>query len=363
MILGAGASLANALYFRGQRMPHTRPPLDGSFFAAAQGLAIALPTSVRTYLANVVGINPTPPVMRELRMEEVFKDVFFDFQDDHTNRVALDAYIDLVDLYLRVLQETTNWLADDARSGAPVGRLIANAADAADEVTVLTFNHDLNIENEIQRRARLRQRWCLEEGYGTFSAELRPTSALGAPAAVFQRHANGNCDHSRPIRVLKLHGSLNWVNRINSQRPTANFLAGSSNSPIHLLERRVITSRQTMLGAGGGRTRWLTWPVVIPPVYAKQALRARINAVWQDSRDALEQADRVVVFGYSLPVIDVEAEKLIERALARNFTARWLDVIDPAPGTATRYAALSSGSRPIRWYPTVAEFLAHNSFS
>ena len=186
LVLGAGASLANAMHFHGHRMPDTRPPLDATFFATAQSLGIALSPQLRTYFASV-GIDPAPAAMRTLRMEEVFKDVFFDFQDDPQNQIAFNAYIDLVDLYLRVLRETTNWLAADSRRGAPIGRLIAAAAKAADEVTVMTFNHDLVIENEIQRRAQLRTRWCLEHGYGTFSAKLSGTTP-GGTLPIFVRH-------------------------------------------------------------------------------------------------------------------------------------------------------------------------------
>lgn len=112
-----------------------------------------------------MGLEPTLASLREMRMEEVFRDVFFDFQETPTDRRALNAYVDLIDLYLRVLRETTNWLAEDGRRGAPIGRLLAAAAPA-ERLTVLTFNHDLVIENEIARRATLAARWCLDTGYG-----------------------------------------------------------------------------------------------------------------------------------------------------------------------------------------------------
>jgi hypothetical protein len=95
-------------------------------------------------------------------MEEFFKDLYYDFQDDPENRQLRRAYIELVSVYTRVLRETTNWLCRDSRQGAPIGKVIAAAAEVADEVSILTFNHDLIVENEIYKRARLRRRWCLE---------------------------------------------------------------------------------------------------------------------------------------------------------------------------------------------------------
>ena len=75
-------------------------------------------------------------------MEEVFKDVFFDLEDTRTAAVH-SAYVELVDLYLRVIRETTNWLCEDSRSGAPIGQLLS-AASGADDLTIITFQPRLS---------------------------------------------------------------------------------------------------------------------------------------------------------------------------------------------------------------------------
>src|SRR5439155_26504315 len=139
------------------------------------------------------------------------KDVYYDFQAEERSVPTRRAYIDLVGVYTRVLRETTNWLCEDSRTGAPIGRLIAAAADAADTVTVITFNHDLVIENEIFRRRRLQSRWCIDNGYGSIGGTMTALRS-GVPGEDFPAHDSG-CDHTRPINILKLHGSLNWVVR------------------------------------------------------------------------------------------------------------------------------------------------------
>jgi hypothetical protein len=250
---------------------------------------------------------------------------------------------------------------DDGRTGAPVGRLIALAADHADTVTILTFNHDLVIENEIFRRARLTSRWCLDVGYGSIEDEL---SAVAAPGvATFDLHADGRCDHDRPLRILKLHGSLNWAIRLNSDRPTAKTLLGEgAKNTMYLTPGRQLMARpQIEISGSRGRRRWQTWPVIIPPVYSKQALRRRLQPVWQDARSAIEDCDRLVFFGYSLPQIDIEAEKLMERGVATNGGLKWADIINPAPASAQRYAGLAP-ALPIRWYPSLTRFIDDDPF-
>lgn len=346
VVLGAGASLANALHFRPRRQRHTRPPLDTTFFdvVAARGIGLTAPLS--QYLQDELALMPEE--LGGQRMEGIFAEAFYDFVENPQRRLYLNGYIDLVDLYLRVIRETTNWLNDDSRRGAPVGRLLAAAAGLADKLDIITFNHDLVIENEIEKRAQLRHRWCVDQGYGTMSSDLEVLVPTGS-VPVFPLHNQGQCDHDRPIRLLKLHGSLNWFARINSERPTAPLLTGQRSIQPQLLIRREIGERHFFQrqGRGRGRQRWRLWPLIVPPVYAKQALRGSMRAAWTDARDALQSADRVIVFGYSLRAVDLEAEKTFERAVGRNAAVEWIDIVNPDPGSASRFANVSSG-KPVR---------------
>jgi predicted dehydrogenase len=65
----------------------------------------------------------------------------------------------------------------------------------------------------------------------------------------------------------------------------------------------------------------------------------------------------VIVFGYSLPSVDIEAEKVFERAVARNGDLGWIDVVNPAPEAAARFASVA-GRTPVRWYPSLEALLA-----
>jgi hypothetical protein len=357
LVLGAGASRANAIHFHPKRMRDTWPPLDGTFFETMAARKMTLPPSLSRYLERFLGFTPAVEDLLDRRMEEVFKDVFYDFLEVPRDRVAYNAYIELVELYLAVLRATTNWLARSGRRGAPVGRLLAAVAPRSERLSVITFNHDLVIENEIYKRATLRNRWCLDQGYGSMSAGLDLLKPTGSKA-VFPIHSDGECDHTKPITLLKLHGSLNWSVRLTGANPTANYLSGRAGPrKAYLYIARQITARTKIVRTGAGRTSWETWPVVVPPVYAKQALRSAVVEAWSDARTALESAERVIFFGYSLPSIDVEAEKLFERGLASNDRVRWVDVVNPGPEAAARYAGLAP-SVPVRWYPAVEDFFS-----
>jgi hypothetical protein len=138
------------------------------------------------------------------------------------------------------------------------------------------------------------------------------------------------------------------------------MLTGQSTGyDVRVSQRRAIPGalRITSTGPSGRRTTGYTWPVIVPPVYAKQPLiRAFMPSVWSDARSAIEAADRVLFCGYSLPQIDVEAEKLFQRSIAANRGLPWVGLIDPAPEAARRYAQIL-GEMPNRRFASAKSFL------
>jgi hypothetical protein len=241
---------------------------------------------------------------------------------------------------------------EDNRTGGPVGRLIAHAVEASDTVKLITFNQDLVLENEIHKRARLRPLWCIEHGYGAFSAhaQVMTTSASNT----FPNHSS-TCDHGERLQVLKLHGSLNWQVRMNGRQPSSRILAGRGNpARVRVTRRRKVPDRLRFTKPKSrGRTSWYMWPVIVPPVYNKQALIQRfLPQVWEDAQNALRVCDRLILFGYSLPSTDIEAEKLFQRSIYRNEELKAVEVINPDPNAAARYARMIP-KKPLRWFPDV----------
>ena len=59
--------------------------------------------------------------------------------------------------------------------------LIASAGRAADQLDIITFNHDLLVENVLAELDVARTRWCLRLGYGHFAQQRRFTARNGRP--------------------------------------------------------------------------------------------------------------------------------------------------------------------------------------
>jgi hypothetical protein len=361
LIFGAGATLANAVHFAQEREKKVDPPLDTTFFETVQELGISVPPALRDYARGLPTGSPFD-VPQGSRVEEFFKDLFHDFlSETGTSAEIVDAYTDLVDIYRRVIRDTTDWIGEDRCRGGPVGRLVATAVGASDSTTLMTFNHDLLLENEIYKRSRLRRLWCVEHGYGRFSDGRKVTA--GKTKAVFDPHSS-TCDSGERLKILKLHGSLNWYVRMQGKRPSPNVLAGrSGNQNVMITRRRKVPGQlRSTRPNRSGRTSWYTWPVIVPPVYNKQALIQRfLPDVWKDARTELSRCDRALFFGYALPTADIEAEKLFQRSLAANEQLSAVHVVNPDPSTAERYARLLP-MKALKWYPDIKEYMADTPF-
>lgn len=358
VVFGAGASLDNAQHFE---LGVRTPPLDTTFFEKIRELEVRVPPALRVYAEGLPTGSPFTQAPGSARMEEFFEDLFFDFSSEgEANPHITEAYTELIGVYRSVIGKTTDWMiADKGKKGGPVGRVVSWAVDHADSVTLLTFNQDLILENEIHKRRRLREMWCIEHCYGAFSnrAVMLPRkSELNS----FDHHGK-DCDGGSRLTILKLHGSLNWQIKMNGRNPSPRILAGtgSYHPKIRVTRRRRVPTKLRVSRSTGtrGRSVWYMWPVLVPPVYNKQVLiKQFLQDVWADAQEALVWCDRLVLYGYSLPPTDIEAEKLFQRSVFRNDDLVALDVINPDPATATRYARLAP-KKTLRWFPDVESFL------
>ena len=365
IVLGAGSTLANAQSFRPARLKATHPPLDYTFFDKIAERKVPVPGALAEYASSLPTGDPFLTLSTGARMEEFLRDLFHDFLHERNSAASLPviAYRQLVEIYARVLRETTGWMLGAGYTGGPLGKIIAAAAAVSRQVDLVTFNHDLAIENEIFKRARLRERWCINTAYGAFSEGKTLLETSGFPH--FPGH-QADCDHSRPIFIHKMHGSLNWFIRIRAKEPTPSILAGQVTGPDVMIskDRSVRDIRQVRMHPVDqpGRTRWYVWPVIVPPIYAKQPLiDAFMPSVWASAQQALRESDRVAFFGYSLPRGDVDAEKLIQRALGANSKLPWVGIIDPSPSTMQRYVELLP-DLPVRRFPDAESFLNGDGF-
>jgi hypothetical protein len=177
----------------------------------------------------------------------------------------------------------------------------ANFADEMiqPEDVVITFNYDDSLERELRRKGL----WDVSKGYG---------------------FALGETDQLSPVLVLKLHGSINWLASIFGGATAGSWAIGSDLSigqhpVIHKADLEFLgyADFSGHLYPGGG-----AFPSLILPGRTKEFFyhtsfgeewKPFFDHLWSQGRKALEEADRIVVCGYSMLPADERACDMILR--------------------------------------------------
>jgi hypothetical protein len=349
LVLGAGASVSAAQGFR-PKQPRDHPPLDINFFEkAAHHESVRLAPIIAR--ANALGQPDLASASRRVGLEQYLGRLYFEMVNSRS-RVDVEHYYQLVRFYAAELLTTTNWMV--GRRGT-LTKVLRDALDTSARVTIVTFNHDLLVEDTLAGLPRAYEgAWCLWHAYGG-DPWGPPISVASEP--VFELDCPGNTPHH--VHVFKMHGSLNWVFKTSKVYPSSDFIrAGrtlelwNNTAPAPWTNRVIMPTK-----SGRGRTRWYLWPLVVPPIYEKQGfIHGRLRDVWDEARDALLGADRVVFWGYSFPAADVHARYFFQAVAQTNDALRTPTLINPDPHA---HAALWDILRPrhVHHYNDVRDFL------
>lgn len=165
---------------------------------------------------------------------------------------------------------------------------------------IITFNWDI-LHELILWRAKL---WSYRDGYG------------------FECGRQGKRDTLTRTLMLKLHGSVNWVQEDDSTAVTeiahvADFFVGSKDWD----QRSHYSQAQTDSG------RKLILPTYLKDISSNKTLLE----LWTKSHRLLSQAKELIVVGYRLNRVDHPARLLFGTALTENTTLNEVTVVSPGP--------------------------------
>jgi len=351
LLLGAGASVADVA----TRPQKSRPPLDALFFRIS---AAADPESWRAYkvaeyMRQTYGIDIFAPEHDSLEgiMSRLYPDIF----NHALAKDAQPAFRALLQLFNRRLANTTNGIHATQKRllYRMIVRLLDEGGDPGD-IAIITFNQDIQVEKILEHLGQAK-RW------GSIASRLFAFPDMySMDAGVWRGVTGGGNDlftrstaEGDVLRVLKLHGSLNWYSIHGSSEPSPSAMF-NPHRQLSVTRRRTILTDMVLRGK---RKRY-TLPVIVPPVNHKSAvLPDALNSVWGLAERLIANADDVVIFGYSCPALDFESANLITRAHRARAESTTLSVIDPNGSVATRYIDLLAPKR-LSYYATASDFLA-----
>ncbi len=335
IIVGAGGTLSDAI----RKSANKRPPLDGGFFLSLKKSGYETNQdykNVIAYLGDIYSIDPLEDMDDSL--ERMMAILYSDMQNSPNKSEAADAFRSFIRIINKRISETTN----DLNPG-PKGNLyrlitmLLSMGIKQENITLITFNYDLQIEKTLNLIANTKK-WnkygCVFNFpfcYGLNNYKI--TNPPKSESVFLIDKKEVPC-----VRILKLHGSLNWISMHKSQNP----------SPYNLLNTKrdlYITPRQRPLSnlRFRGKRSMYTFPMVVPPVVNKAAiLHSELLSVWESAQKALKTSSKVIVFGYSCPQSDYESANLISRSIRKNDKLRSFSVIDPSTNAFERFVSLTN---------------------
>jgi hypothetical protein len=141
--------------------------------------------------------------------------------------------------------------------------------------------------------------------------------------------------YSKFGKLLKLHGSLNWMYCPNCQRLDVSVSRSGHSfskalSALFMSEGRERNDLDHRYSSGGSpcpNCKTVMRPVMITPTQKKDYRNPHIAQVWYKAEQMLRLATSVVFVGYSMPGDDVEVVYLLKRGL-ENLPAKQITVVE-----------------------------------
>jgi hypothetical protein len=331
-VIGAGASYGEKFSARDSRKPYssTPPPITTGFFS--KDLLNQLNQDIQAIekefkqLLNWTRLTCMKTGEQQfgegewetLNIEDVFTnlDIAREFESPEGRRGAQLLLVrnELLDYIRRIIGLcTTNSV------GVYCYELVKNLRP---DDSLITFNWDLLLDDCFLTQPR---------GLPQYENFLRKMGELDDDEAVWTSIPGDGI-------LLKMHGSLNWFQCTN---------------PICAGAARIIfrDNTESCLKWSVGSVRYLcqrcgsdSSPLIIPPVIGKRITEQEtVKAVWGHARNVLENANVIVIVGFSVPPTDFYAAWLLRNAvISQNMTGylsgreKTIIVVDPLNDTSNQ---------------------------
>jgi NAD-dependent SIR2 family protein deacetylase len=190
--------------------------------------------------------------------------------------------------------------------------------DKTESFSIITFNYDLALD------------YAIMVGTGQIDYCLAPLD-----------------DSHNALKLMKMHGSLNWIkcpNRECEGNNSIRILSLKDYCPRpgeFPFEIRKI-AREKGVKCPHCQSKLMTMPVIIPPTWNK-AEEPGIASVWQSAAAELSGAKNIYIIGYSLPKTDLFFHYLLALGTLNIMVLDRFWVFDPVNNVDAKYKDLLRG--------------------
>jgi len=175
-----------------------------------------------------------------------------------------------------------------------------------DSVSVLTSNWDILLDTSIQNIIDTSKELAVVD-YCCHISSFREEDERVKPGLEILGLGGYN------VKLLKLHGSLNWLQCPKCQRVYVDL---DDKIVVHQYQNRE-KCRHCNKNYGQHDSHELTSNIIMP-TFLKNLTNPQYKLIWQNAGIELSEAQKIVFIGYSLPQADFEMRQLLSRMIRPN---------------------------------------------
>jgi NAD-dependent SIR2 family protein deacetylase len=215
------------------------------------------------------------------------------FRDDKIySAKGLSYYRKLLDRAIyEILADDDEYLKDEKNKLDAFVKYISSFINEGKQVSLITTNYDTTVETEIYE-SNIKRIENIDFGFSWRHAERDDATPLYQPKSTL-------------LKILKLHGSLNWLKcdlcdhvYIN---PRGNIIHQSFRSDIDELNSCHCSNAPLK-------------SLIVAPSFERDVRDSNLLHVWKTALETLRAADKWMIIGYSLPPEDLAIKSLLIRA-------------------------------------------------
>ncbi len=176
-----------------------------------------------------------------------------------------------------------------------------------DPFAIISTNWDIILDNSLKRRIPAR------EGVVDYCCYTTPFDNTENFMPGLLAIGKGKYN----IKLLKLHGSMNWLYCKRCQRLFVTFFEKIAineyvTRPICRMCERNFRNEETSDGGGSLSSQ------LIMPTFLKDLNNVQLKLIWQNAGIEIGEASKIVFMGYSFPMADFELRQLLARNVRHN---------------------------------------------
>jgi hypothetical protein len=176
-----------------------------------------------------------------------------------------------------------------------------------DPFAIISTNWDILVDNSLKRKIPI------SEGIVDYCCHTTPyeKNEPVMPGLLAQSKGLYN------IKILKLHGSMNWLHCKRCQRLFVTFFEKIAiqeyvTRPICRICKRNFIDEDSSDGGAFLSSQ------LIMPTFLKDLNNVQLKLIWQNAGIELSESSKIVFMGYSFPMADFELRQLLARNVRHN---------------------------------------------